>query len=91
LLTAVSAQSASTYANQVIALVVPWLIVTRTGNAAGAGTIAFAMGIASLAGTVAGGLVTDRIGGRRVSILADSLTFPRPPKQKACPSPAPWG
>ncbi|MFG1813486.1 MFS transporter [Kribbella sp. NPDC049174] len=75
LLTVLSAQSASTYANQVIALVVPWLVLTRTGNAASAGTIAFVMGIAALAGTLAGGLVTDRIGGRRVSILADSLSL----------------
>ncbi|MEU4193065.1 MFS transporter [Kribbella sp. NPDC026611] len=75
LLTVLSAQSASTYANQVIALVVPWLVLTRTGNAASAGTIAFVMGIAALAGTLTGGLVTDRIGGRRVSILADSLSL----------------
>lgn len=75
LLTVLSAQSASTYANQVISLVVPWLVLTRTGSAASAGTIAFIMGIAALFGTLAGGLVTDRIGGRRVSILADSLSL----------------
>ena len=75
LLTVMSAQSASTYANQVIALVIPWLILTRTGSAAGAGVIALAMGIASVAGTLVGGLVTDRIGGRRVSILADGLSL----------------
>jgi predicted MFS family arabinose efflux permease len=75
LLTILSAQSASTYANQVIALVIPWLILTRTGSAASAGAIAFVMGIAALSGTLVGGLVTDRIGGRRVSILADSLSL----------------
>lgn len=75
LLTILSAQSVSTYANQVIALVVPWLILTRTGNAAAAGTIAFLMGIAALAGSLAGGVVTDRLGGRRVSMLADGLSL----------------
>ena len=45
LLTILSAQSASTYANQVIALVIPWLILTRTGSAASAGTIAFALSL----------------------------------------------
>lgn len=75
LLTILSAQSVSTYANQVIALVVPWLILSRTGNAAAAGTIAFLMGIAALAGALTGGLVTDRIGGRRVSMLADALSL----------------
>jgi MFS family permease len=75
LLTVLSAQSVSVYANQVIALVIPWLILTRTGNAAAAGTIAFLMGIAALAGSLAGGLVTDRLGGRRVSMLADGLSL----------------
>ncbi len=75
LLTVLSAQSVSTYANQVIALTVPWLILTRTGSAASAGTIAFAMGIAALTGNLVGGLITDRIGGRRVSMLADSLSL----------------
>jgi|GEM_PF-3316519 len=75
LLTILSAQSVSTYANQVIAFVVPWLILTRTGNAASAGTIAFIMGLAAVAGTLAGGLITDRIGGRRVSMLADGLSL----------------
>jgi MFS family permease len=75
LLTILSAQSISTYANQVIALVIPWLILTRTGNAAAAGTIAFIMGIAALAGALAGGVVTDRIGGRRASMLADGLSL----------------
>ncbi|GAB3758813.1 MFS transporter [Microlunatus parietis] len=75
LLSVLSAQSASTFANQVIALVVPWLVLTRTGSAASAGTIAFVMGIAALAGTLTGGLVTDRIGGRRVSALADGLSL----------------
>jgi MFS family permease len=75
LLTILSAQSISTYANQVIALVIPWLILTRTGNAAAAGTIAFIMGIAALAGALTGGIVTDRIGGRRASMLADGLSL----------------
>src|ERR1044072_1427687 len=75
LLTILSAQSASTYANQVIALVIPWLVLTRTGSATSAGAIALAMGIAAVAGTLAGGLVTDRIGGRRVSMLADGLSL----------------
>jgi MFS family permease len=74
-LTILSAQSVSTFANQVIALTVPWLILTRTGSAASAGTIAFLMGIAALAGTLTGGVVTDRIGGRRVSMHADGLSL----------------
>ena len=64
LLTVLSAQSTSTYANQVIAPVVPWLVPTRTGSAAQAGTIGFILGIAALSGILTGGLITDRTGGR---------------------------
>lgn len=75
MLRVMGSQSASTYANQVIAFVIPWLVLTRTGSAANAGFVAFAMAAASLIGTLLGGLVTDRIGGRRVSIIADSLSL----------------
>jgi predicted MFS family arabinose efflux permease len=75
LLRVISSQSASTYANQVIAFVIPWLVLTRTGSAVNAGAVAFAMGAAALAGTLAGGLITDRIGGRKVSMIADALSL----------------
>ena len=75
LLRVMASQSASTYANQVIAFVIPWLVLTRTGSALNAGTVAFAMGAAALIGTLTGGLVTDRIGGRKVSIIADALSL----------------
>jgi MFS family permease len=74
LLRLLGSQSASTYANQVIAFVIPWLVLTRTGSAVSAGTVAFAMGIAAFVGVMTGGLITDRIGGRRVSIIADVLS-----------------
>jgi predicted MFS family arabinose efflux permease len=67
-------QSVSTYANQVIAFVIPWLVLTRTGSAVSAGTVAFAMGVAAFVGVMTGGLITDRIGGRTVSMIADSLS-----------------
>jgi predicted MFS family arabinose efflux permease len=75
LLRLLSSQSASTYANQVIAFVIPWLVLTRTGSAVSAGTVAFAMGVAAFVGVMTGGLITDRIGGRTVSIIADSLSL----------------
>jgi MFS family permease len=74
LLRLLGSQSASTYANQVIAFVIPWLVLTRTGSAVSAGTVAFAMGIAAFVGVMTGGLITDRIGGRKVSIIADLLS-----------------
>ncbi|HEU0296763.1 MAG TPA: MFS transporter [Anaerolineales bacterium] len=74
LLRLLSSQSVSTYANQVIAFVIPWLVLTRTGSAVSAGTVAFAMGVAAFAGVMTGGLITDRIGGRKVSMIADLLS-----------------
>ncbi|HEX6034486.1 MAG TPA: hypothetical protein VFY83_08630, partial [Anaerolineales bacterium] len=52
LLRLLSSQSASTYANQVIAFVIPWLVLTRTGSAVSAGTVAFAMGVAAFFGVI---------------------------------------
>src|SRR5690242_7230827 len=75
LLRIMGSQSASVYANQVISFVIPWLVLTRTGSAVNAGLVAFAMGAAALVGTLTGGLITDRIGGRKVSIIADSLSL----------------
>ncbi len=75
LMRVMASQSASTYANQVIAFVIPWLVLTRTGSAASAGLVAFAMAAAAFTGTLLGGLVTDRIGGRKVSIMADCLSL----------------
>ena len=74
LLRLLASQSASTYANQVIAIVIPWLVLTRTGSAVSAGTVAFAMGVAAFVGVMTGGLIADRIGGRTVSIIADVLS-----------------
>lgn len=74
LLRLLGSQSVSTYANQVIAFVIPWLVLTRTGSAVSAGTVSFAMGIAAFVGVMSGGLITDRIGGRKVSIIADLLS-----------------
>jgi hypothetical protein len=57
LLLTMSSQSASTFANQVVAFVIPWLVLSRTGSALNAGGVAFATGIASVLGTLFGGLI----------------------------------
>jgi MFS family permease len=59
----------------VIAFVIPWLVLSRTGSAVSAGTVSFAMGIAAFVGVVTGGLITDRIGGRKVSMIADTFSM----------------
>lgn len=75
LVSVISAQSASTYANQLISFVVPWLVLSRTQDAASAGLVAFAMGVSAFIGILLGGFVTDRIGGRGASIIADTLSL----------------
>jgi hypothetical protein len=57
LLLTMSSQSASTFANQVVVFVIPWLVLSRTGSALNAGGVAFATGIASVLGTLFGGLI----------------------------------
>lgn len=75
LMRAVGAQSASTLANQLVAFVVPWLVLVRTGSAFDAGTVAFATGVAAVVGTLFGGVVVDRIGGRATSLLSDGASL----------------
>ncbi len=75
LMRAMASQSVSVYANQVVAFVVPWLVLTKTGSAANAGIVAFAMSAAMLVGGLLGGLATDRLGGRKVSVIADVLSL----------------
>ena len=75
LLLTMSSQSASTFANQVVAFVIPWLVLSRTGSALNAGGVAFATGIASVLGTLFGGVIVDRIGGRRTAIVSDALSL----------------
>lgn len=75
LLRVVGAQSASTYANQVVAFVVPWLILSQTGSALNAGGVVFAMGATAVIGSVFGGVIVDRIGGRQASMIADGLSL----------------
>jgi len=71
----VTAQSLSTLANRMIGFVIPWLILERTGSALNAGGVAFFMGVAALVGTLMSGLISDRIGGRRASIISDVFSF----------------
>ncbi|MCP2164390.1 MFS transporter [Goodfellowiella coeruleoviolacea] len=57
--------------NVIAGLVLPWLVLTRTGDAAAAGTLAAVTGLPMLAASLVGGVVIDRWGRRRVSVGAD--------------------
>jgi MFS family permease len=75
LLLTMSSQAASTFANQMVAFVIPWLVLSRTGSALNAGGVAFATGIASVLGTLFGGVIVDRVGGRRTALISDALSL----------------
>lgn len=71
----ISSQSLSTLSNGMVGLVIPWLVLSRTGSALNAGGVAFAVGAASLVGTLASGVISDRIGGRRAALISDAASF----------------
>ena len=60
-----TSRAVSTYANQVIAFVIRWLVLSCTGSAWNAGVTAFTMGLASLVGILIAGLIIDRMGAGR--------------------------
>jgi len=69
-----AATAMSVTANSIVAIAVPWLVLERTGSAALAG-LAGAAAIAPIVfSAVFGGALIDRIGKRRTSMIADTLS-----------------
>lgn len=58
--------------NSAIALTLPWLVLLRTGDAAAAGLVAFCTAAPALLAAVVGGSLSDRIGRRTMTIVADA-------------------
>lgn len=65
------ATGASLFGNSAIAIVLPWLVLQRTGDPAMAGTVAAASALPAAIAAFAGGHLIDRIGRRRMSVLSD--------------------
>jgi MFS family permease len=62
-----TATAASVTANAMVAVLVPWLVLTRTGSPAQAGLVGSVALAAAVPALVAGGPLIDRWGRRRVS------------------------
>jgi MFS family permease len=57
--------------NTVAAIALPWLVLLRTGDATAVGLVAAASALPVLVSAVAGGVLIDRVGRRRLSVGAD--------------------
>lgn len=66
-----TAEALSLFGNAAIGIVLPWLVLSRTGDASVTGLVAAASGIPSVAAALVGGWLIDRVGRRRMSVLAD--------------------
>lgn len=69
-----SATGASTAANAMVAVLVPWLVLIRSGSAAQAGLVGAVTLAAGVVALFLGGPLIDRWGRRRVSAGADLLS-----------------
>ncbi len=69
-----TATGASVAANAMVAVLVPWLVLTRTGSPAQAGLVGAAALAAAVPALVLGGPLIDRWGHRRVAAGADLLS-----------------
>ncbi len=61
----------SLFGNAAIAIVLPWLVISRTGDPSAAAIVAAAAGIAAVPATLFSGRLTDRFGHRNVAVAAD--------------------
>lgn len=61
----------SLFGNASISIVLPWLVLLRTGDAAVAGLVAAASAMPSALAALIGGHLADRLGRRTITVLAD--------------------
>ena len=68
------ANGASGVANAIVMIVIPWLVLQRTGSAAYAGLVVAAASLPGIAVAPLVGAAVDRFGRRVVSIVSDALS-----------------
>ena len=67
----VAAEGLSLFGNAAIGIVLPWLVLQRTGEVSVAGLVAAAAGLPAVLAALLGGQLVDRVGQRRMAVLAD--------------------
>lgn len=66
-----SAEGLSFLGNAMVGLLLPWLVIARTGDPAAAALVAAAAALTQVAATAASGPLIDRVGARRMAVVAD--------------------
>jgi MFS family permease len=67
----IAANAVSMHGNALAAIAIPWFVLEATGSAARTGVVAFAGLAPYVLGSFLGGVVVDRMGFRRASVVAD--------------------
>jgi MFS family permease len=67
----VAAETLSLFGNSAISIVLPWLVLSRTGDPSVAGLVAAIAAVPSVLATLVGGWLIDHVGQRRMSVIAD--------------------
>lgn len=67
-----AAEGLSFFGNAAIQIVLPWLVLLRTGDPAAAGIVAGVAGIAQILATFSVGNLVDRFGAKRLAVFADA-------------------
>jgi len=65
------ASGISLIGNQLTVVVLPWLVLTSLGTTFDAGLVGAGVVLPGVIGAVAGGVITDRLGSRETSVIAD--------------------
>src|SRR3954467_4666397 len=66
-----TANSISTTGNQLTAVAVPWFVLQTTGSAAKTGVVGFFTFLPLVIASFFGGVLVDRVGFTRMSVIAD--------------------
>ena len=67
----VAAEAFSLFGNSAIAIVLPWLVLTRTGDPSVTGLVAAVAALPAIVAALVGGWLIDKVGQRRMSVLSD--------------------
>jgi MFS family permease len=60
--------------NALVLVALPWFVIETTGSAARTGMIGMIAALPALGAGILGGVVVDRLGGRRMSVIADLIS-----------------